>query len=488
MRNAARILRAWPLVLIALLASVAALAGCSVKKTLVPNVPPQTGLFVQGQVDTVNHLVHLYWYGNDTDGFVVAFDVRMLDPQAPADTQWVRTTRTDSLIAAYTPTGLSKPVFEVRAIDDDGAVDPTPATEQFIFTNQAPIVDFQSPPGIRDTTFASVTLGWYGADPDGNGAKMVYRVWLNGNEANTDITQNKFITIATDRFRQNGQLLSGFRTVYVQAIDDGGRAGNVDSTTWYVRAPVAGTRARLLIIDDVPSTNPGNASIDSMWINTAVRNLPADEWSLLRLETTQPFRSSEDVRQTFALFENVLWYRSTQTNFSTLLSDYQNGIAAYLDAGGSFTIEGLDLIQGVAASGPLTADWTTRYCGSRGLYKFETTVPGDSSAVWGIAPSNNGLPAGLLRSTLLADSVRTLQIYSGLRGFDVVDTNDVLLWAPPNQLTPSNPINLPVAVSVPQPSGGRMTVITVPLRGMDRFRTVPRFMAKLFEHLGLIGP
>ncbi len=478
MRISTPFLRAWPLGLLMLLAL---LAGCSVRKTFVPNVPPETGLFVQGQLDTVNHLVHLYWYGNDADGFVTGFDLRLTSPQAPADTQWIRTTRTDSLIAAYTPTGLSEPVFEVRAIDDDGAVDPTPATQQFTFTNKAPTVNFQGEPGINDSTFASVTLNWFGADPDGDGTKMVYRVWLNGNEANADFTSNKFITIATDRFRQGGQLLSGPRTVYVQGIDDGGRAGNIDSTTWYVRAPVSGTRARLLLIDDVPSANPANFTTDTAWTNTAVRNLAPDEWSLLRLEFTQPFRSSEDVRQTFDLFENVIWYRGTQTGFSTLLNDYHDGIAAYMDGGGSFFIEGLNLIQGLAATGPLPEDWVTRYCGSRGLLKYETSLPGDSSTTWGI--SN----ARILRSTLLADSLRAAGIFSGLRGFDVLDTNDVLLWAPPNQLTQLNQTNIPVAVTVRLGSGGRMTIITGPMRGLDGFRTVPRFLAKTFELLGLTG-
>jgi hypothetical protein len=477
-----RVARLWPVLPAGLLVALSLLAGCSPKNVLVPNLPPQTGIFVQGQVDTVNHLVHLYWFGTDADGFVVAYELRFMNPLAPADTQWVRTTRTDSLIAAFTPTGLSAPVFEVRAIDDDGAVDPTPATQPFTFTNQAPIVTFESPPGATDTTFASVTLRWFGADPDGDGSRMLYRVWLNGNQANPNLTANKFITIATDRFRQNGQLLSGHRTVYVQGIDDGGRAGNIDSTRWFVRAPTTGPRARLLIIDDVPSVNPANFTTDTSWTNTAARNLGADEWSLLRLEFTQPFRSSEDVRQTMALFENVIWYRGTQTTFSTLLRDYQTGIATYLDGGGRVFLEGLNLIQGLAANGPLTEDWVTRYMGSRKLIKYETSLPGDSSTTWGI--SN----ARILRSTLLADSLRAAGIFSGLRGFDVIDSNHVLLWAPPDQLTQLNQTNIPVALSVPLPMGGRMTIVTGPLRGLDGFRTVPRFLAKTFELLGLTGP
>jgi len=461
---------------------VALVAGCSTKNMLVPNLPPNTGLFIQGQIDTVNHVVHLYWYGTDTDGFVEAFDVRFMNPLAPADTQWVRTTRTDSLIAAYTPTGLSMPVFEVRAIDDDGAVDPTPATQAFTFTNQAPTVSLLSPPGVNDTTFASVTLSWFGADPDGDGTKMVYRVWLDTDSANANVVSSKSFTIPTSQFRQNGQLLSGYRTAHVMGIDDGGRAGNVASTTWFVRAPTSGTRARLLLIDDIPSSNPTNFTSDTLYTNTATRNMQPDEWSLLRLEFTQPFKSIEDVRQTFALFENVMWYRGTQTSFSTLLLNYQDAFADYIGSGGSFFLEGLNLIQGLAANGPLREDWVTDYLGSRGLLKFETSLPGDSSTAWGISNTR------LVRSSLLADSLRSAGIFAGLRGFDVVDTNQIVLYAPPGTLAQAHSVNVPVALSVPQPGGGRMTIVTVPMRGMDGLRTAPRVLAKMFQLLGLTGP
>ena len=41
--------------------ALALVAGCAKKKILaVENLPPETTLFVQGALDTVNHVVHLY--------------------------------------------------------------------------------------------------------------------------------------------------------------------------------------------------------------------------------------------------------------------------------------------------------------------------------------------------------------------------------------------------------------------------------------------
>src|SRR5437867_4497718 len=99
------------------------LLGCAKKKVLaVPNLPPETQLFIQGPVDAVNHYVHLYWFGSDPDGAVVGYELRFKNPEVPADSAWIFTTRTDSIFAVYTPAGFSAARFEVRAIDDS----PTP--------------------------------------------------------------------------------------------------------------------------------------------------------------------------------------------------------------------------------------------------------------------------------------------------------------------------------------------------------------------------
>lgn len=477
-------------------------AGCAKKGSFAPNVPPETTLFVQGPVDPVNHIVHLYWFGTDPDGEVDGFQLRFTNnAAAPADTQWVWTTRTDSIFTVFTPTGAAMPTFEVRAVDNEGALDPTPATEDFSFTNQPPVVTLTNPPRTTDTTYASMTLNWVAQDIDGDVTKtrfLVRLVRFDGAQARDTITTSTSYVIPTDYFRIGEQLSSGLHTVTVIPIDDGGRAGTPATATWYVRAPAATGTARLLLIDDFPSSLGAalNFSTDTMYSNTAARNiLSPGVYSILRLEFTQPFRSAADVRQTFQLFDAVIWYRGTQTSFSTLLATYQDGIAAYLDGNathppGRFLIEGLNLIQGRAATGPLREDWVTRYFGSDRLMLYETLLPGDSSAVWGLGNS------GVLNSTAVCDSLRAGGISSGLRGFAVRDTHDVLLWARSGQLTQQasqfQRPDIPVAVSVPHdpadPSGGRAAIMTVPMRGMNGYSSVPRFLAKVFYQFGLTAP
>lgn len=474
---------AWALLAVSL--ALLALAACSPKQAIVPNLEPETTLFVQGELDTVNHVVHLYWFGSDPDGDVVGYQLRLLHPLLPADTAWRFTRRTDSLFVVYTPEGLASPVLEVRAQDDDGALDPTPAVQAFTFSNQPPSVELLAPPGITDTTFASVTVTWRATDPDGDFNGMHYRVWLDGNEAAAESTSATTFTLPSAAFLQNGSLLSGHRTLYVQAVDDGGRIGAPDSTRWFVRAPVTGAEARLLIVDDVPTTNPANTSIDTMFVNTATRNLPAGTWTVLRLQTTQPFRSAKDVEQTFGLFDAVLWYRGTQTNFPVLLRDYRDGLAAYLDAGGKLLLEGLDLVEGLNVPGPLDQDFMSRYLGSDRLMRNYSASVGDSTEGWG------NRVGSVLRSSLYADSVRFTNLIAtqGMRGFLVRDTSWVALWARDSVLTPANDgFEVPVAVSVPQPAGGRAIVVTLPLRAANGYFSVPRLLAKMFAQLGLTGP
>lgn len=472
------------------------LAGLSCGKltgSLRPHTEPQTILFVSGPVDTVNHIVHLYWYGSDPNGYVVGYEVRLLNPAAPADTSWGWTTRTDSLLTVYTPQGFTECVFEARAIDNDGARDPSPARQDFSFSNRPPVVLITQRPGPRDTTFASVTVGWSVTDADGDPSRVHYLVWLNGHEADPEQTDQTTFTMPSERFKVGGQYQSGPRTLYVRGIDDGGMAGPVDSIVWQVRRPVVGNRARLLIVDEVPRTSSANTLIDTLYSNTAARNLPADSYTILRLDFNQPFASAKDVEQTFKLFEAVLWYRGNVTTFPVTLRDYQDGIGPYLEAGGRFYLDGLYLFSGLNAPGALREEFARQYLNCDGFLKCFQQVQGgftDSTLGWG------NVGNAVFRSNMFADSTRQSQLGAisgeagGFRVFKVRDNSIIALSAPPGTLTPSRPDTVTVGVSVPQPNGGRAVILSVPLGTSTppNGSTAARFLAKIFAQLGLTGP
>jgi hypothetical protein len=119
-----------------LLAGILAIVmfGCrdELTSTVDTNSPPDTYLTgVPAESTTAFYRVRLFWYGNDYDGRVVGYEFAITD-SVPADPDTITfhyTTRTDSLFLF--PVGASQQVlghrFYVRAIDNDGAVDPEPA-------------------------------------------------------------------------------------------------------------------------------------------------------------------------------------------------------------------------------------------------------------------------------------------------------------------------------------------------------------------------
>ena len=494
---------------LAVAASLVVAAGCGMTGkltgTLNSNKPPETVLFVDGDVDTVNHIVHLYWFGSDSDGEVKGFEWRLLNPETPADTLWRFTTLTDSIFTVLTPQGYTNTKFSVRAVDDKDARDPDPPLQTFEFSNLPPIVRFQTKPLPTDTTFASVSVTWLGTDLDGDVGKLTYLVWLDGNEATPEITTGTAFTMPTARFDVNGTFTPGPRKIYVRAIDDGGRAGPADSAQWNVRSAVTGPNARLLIVDDCPRTNPANLRFDTLYSNSAARvGLLASEYSILRLDVTQPFKTAKDVEQTFGLFDAVVWYRGNEVSFSTLLDMAEPGLAAYLDGGGRFYVDGLYLISGRNASGPLSEDFVRSHLHSRGMRSAFTVTPtfSDSSIGFGNSGTSVFLPHVTVDGVVGRDSMYVRQVFQvrngeagGLRQFDFLDRDEVVLWGAPGTLTPDIGDSTAVGISVAQPNNGRAVVVctvpggAVPAVGPGSAAgSAAKFMTNIFRHLVLNQP
>ncbi len=498
------------LALIAAIAAVLAASGCGTRKTtLGPDLPPETSVFIQGPIDTTNHRVHLYWFGSDPDGYVVAYLMRFVPTKGNPNPKWdtvycAKPGRcTDSVFTLFTgDSALIHSEFEIAAMDDKGMVDPTPAVQRFVFSNLAPLVTItnklrwfpQDPTKISDSSFASVTVNWDVNDPDGGGPGLRYRIWLDGNQAAYDSTTANTFTVPSARFLQGvpATFLSGPRTVYVQGVDDGGRSGPVDSTTWYVRAPgrvldPVTHRARLLVVDDSRrvSANSNDFGVDTLYANVAARAaspnpynetgpnstryivLPPGSYSILRLENSNPFRSASDLMQTFRLFDAVAWYRGYEVNLTSTLQTYQDSIGQFITDGGRLFLEGLYLIQGNNSPGTLTEDFVTRYLNCQRLFlQFDPTSQ-DSTAGISVQSTAN------LHSTMYADTLMHLIRPSGiggtspgLRAFVPNDPGQVAATADTLALTaPTNHDPLPFAMTVNR-FPGRIIVVPFPVRAL----------------------
>lgn len=164
-----------------LAAAVAAAATWSCDKgSAVENLLPETRMSVDtialAGSDRLNSVVTLSWFGSDPDGYVVGYDVRV------GEGPWTRTARTDSTLVLAIPAGLDSAdvLFEVRAVDNEGGVDPTPARLAVPIKNTPPSARFIGATFPDAPVWNAVTFQWLASDPDGAQSITDVELRING--------------------------------------------------------------------------------------------------------------------------------------------------------------------------------------------------------------------------------------------------------------------------------------------------------------------
>jgi hypothetical protein len=240
--------------------------GCrrEVPSTFDSNLAPETYISRAPADSTLAYYrVHLYWNGADEDGQIQYFEYSVTDSNkvpgedTPGFTGFYRTTLTDSLFAlsADNPQILGHR-FYVRAVDNEGKVDPTPAWAYFVANNfNFPNVTFKTQRGEwidrsgnpRSITLRSlnrfnptdtigvggkVYLSWTGNDVDDGGYVVGYEyrisaspAFIGGTLADTSLTLD-FSPVVSGG---NAQYFSGTEAIQVRAIDDAGAKTQPDS-------------------------------------------------------------------------------------------------------------------------------------------------------------------------------------------------------------------------------------------------------------------
>lgn len=347
--------------LFALLGTALLLAACDSDITGTPfdNQQPDTELSVRdtslldnlGEDDRLTSTVSVSWIGSDADGYVAAFDVRFYNvAENPGpETGWTRTTRNDSLVLLPIPRGerIADVVFEVRAIDNEGAVDPTPARTAFPIQNAPPTIrlnTFETPP---DTTYTVVSFAWTADDPEGLANLDRIEISLNdtlnftalpadaefvtlvaqttGEEApGTDVEARVFLgrSFQSTEIRVPGFQLDADNTFYVRSVDQTDTTSVREEYAWYAKLP----QGDILFVNDYRTNNSPN--IQAAHLGLLREYLPADTgievWDLSNPRVTGntgnaprsdalPPTADPTLTQTLLLFDHIYWVSSNST-------------------------------------------------------------------------------------------------------------------------------------------------------------------------------
>ena len=244
------------------------------------NLPPETVLSVRDTslvdnlagADRFSSTVSAAWSGTDPDGYVERYELRYYsEDEAPADPEegWRSTTRLDSLVLLPIPRGerAADVVFEVRAVDNEGLKDPTPARTVFPIQNAPPSIRFSLFDQPPDTTFSIVSFAWDAEDPEGPDNLARIDIALNDSlnftalppdlDFVTLVAQDPAAEVTSARvfagrgFQSTTLEVPGLRpgaenTLYLRAVDQTDTTSVLQRFTWFVKR----TNGEVLYVND----------------------------------------------------------------------------------------------------------------------------------------------------------------------------------------------------------------------------------------------
>jgi len=304
--------------------------------------------------DSVNHYlvttVHAYWWGSAAKGFIKGFEVSTDDMQT-----WKYTTLQEGTFLLQLPVGQKSgiiPIY-VRAIDNLGNKDATPAQMVFPVVNTRPSLYLDANKPTPDKSFPIIKFNWQAADIDGLSDIDHYELVLNQNTDSTrfmvlpgsisdelvnDTTCSASIRIEGIRsgatFTNEAQVFQGNKTValsgvlkdlkldslniiWLRAID---RTGN--KSVWIKDSLVVNVPKSDVLLVNAMYNNALN--VQNFYINTLAKPLVG----VSSVQTLRGVNSSLNgaselytdaltQQRTFNLFKKIIWLTDDPNTLAT---------------------------------------------------------------------------------------------------------------------------------------------------------------------------
>ncbi|MFN0202089.1 MAG: hypothetical protein ACKVTZ_11250 [Bacteroidia bacterium] len=334
---------------------LAGLFACE-KGDLLDNLAPEskisvTEMNVTGQ-DRLNSIITLHWSGEDKDGYVKSYELSF------DQTNWFSTTKQDSTFRFSINSGSDTTdiSFYVRAIDDKGTKDASPAFLKIPIRNTAPKIAFDTQSPIPDTVYSVLTTLWNSSDLDGN--ETLDSVFIKANAGKWyALPQNiSFLTLVPENPKNIGvqnakvyknsvaELLSArieglnvgaVNQLYLKVKDKAGSFSQVDSSINFYLMPQT---ADVLVVDEYNLT--GTPTPEEIY-NAIFTNLGITH-DIYKMSGNAPKFWEPTFSLYLSLYDKVFWYSDgiEQQDFANqlYLELAATALQKYLNQGGKMLI------------------------------------------------------------------------------------------------------------------------------------------------------
>ncbi len=314
------------------------------------NIPPFTELSnIPVPGDTLFPRVQIIWDGGDEDGYITGceycYTTYHLETGDSVYFDWVKTGEEIIELIFESSDVVNKQKFRLRAIDDKGAVDPTPA-ELILYTPQTvvPVTTILYPFNSEKFFYLHKQTDWWQGIPlqftatDADGEVVEYGVSIDDGEIFW--TEDTTLTITPDMFKQP---LAGKHTIWVTAKDNT-KLYDPKGVKIEIELVYPEFTRGLLIIDETkedefPSTaRISDAAVDSFY--TALFN-PDTTWDF--------FESGFPPKELLGQFKVILWHADHQISIEEhKLPRYANEMMDYLNSGGNLIVSGWQVLSSFA--------------------------------------------------------------------------------------------------------------------------------------------
>lgn len=333
------------------------LSACIKEDELKLNTNPNTSIFLD-KIDRfgenrLNTNVTMHWSADDQDGYVKGYEISL------DNNTWSFTTSQDSTFRFSISNGDTTDInLYVRAIDNDGNKDLSPAYLKIPIKNTIPTISFDDNLIKGDSVYTVFSLLWNANDLDGNETIDSIYLKINNGDWFSFSKKTNFVTLVPNNpgltgadqakvylgydaikinKQINGLYIDGINHIYIKARDFSGAESTIDTLkSFFLRRKTSD----LLVLDAYNIATTPSADVVYKEVLQSVYGA-VDFYDFFR-QNKAYFPSIW--KPTFSLFLNlydkVFWYSDNiaSNNNAMLLESGASAIQNYLNADGKLFV------------------------------------------------------------------------------------------------------------------------------------------------------